>query len=345
MLALGILVACSCASPPPVILHEASTPARPKWIDQPPSGGDILYFVGIRTGASSLEEARSSAMKDAFGQVAGYIRSDVTSDFQDLSTEIWSKMSSKITSESFASIKGAEVADSYYDKTSRIEKRVTLESIDYFVLVKFSRSEAIRELARQKQEREKNVKLACQMYVKGKSAEDKGNLKEARSLYVQSRDILSGIKETVDLGDAGFATSTELRAAVESRIPEVVRKMHTVSVSYSVEGGTSSDVFITSLASTLANRGFPIGKPASIAVTASVQLRAGGTVMENSVYFAECNAVAQNTKTKEVLASVFCKEKSINKRPEQAAKDALLRAGASVADSLAMKIIQLEEKS
>lgn len=347
---LGLLVVCSCSTPPRIV-HEASKPVKPKWIDTPPGQGETMFFVGIKTGAATMEEARESSTKDAFNQIAGYIRSDVSSEFKDFTTEIESRITSKITSQSTATIQGAEIVDTYFDKTSRIEKSITLESINFFTLVSFSKAEALKELLRQRQEREKNVQLAYNGFQQGESAEKIGDFKKAMTFYIQARDEIRDMKDTVDLKDGEFANSKELLLGLDNRISEVQRKAHSVSITYSYSGDAqlinNSKVLFTpfenTLSSTLSTRGFPSLKPASINIEGKIQITNTGTVMGNYVCFTEGTFTANSASTKEILATVYWKEKTLDKNLAQAVNTGLVNAAATIGDSLSAKLLLLEK--
>src|SRR5262249_43335590 len=140
---LALLSLYACAAEAPAVVKTASSPGPPAWMVKAPQEGDTLYFSGAREGAGSLEEGTDAATQAARAHAAEYNGVEVSSEHRDvMSTDLaQDRVQDTVNARARALIRGARLADVYYEKFSRRAGATTIDRFDVWVLIKLSRAE------------------------------------------------------------------------------------------------------------------------------------------------------------------------------------------------------------
>jgi len=338
-----IVILFNCGTPPQII-YEASSPERPGWIDQPPKGDEILYFVGICTGARSLEEGRETAAKDALKQIAHYIRSDIKSEFYEYLSTIEQKIMINIKNKSSATVQGATVVDSYYRKMTRIERNFILDKYNCYVLISFSKDQAIREIERQKKERKETVERAYQYYMEGITLETQRQYYQSYKFYQLAQDALKSVNEVVLIEKGEIQNSEQLLLLIQNRLQDLIKKIHSVSIKINSESSEKGIVrFKSSFRSTLTKEGFVVSTDPFFLIDGIVYLIPSGVVMNNFVYYAEGSVSAKRKDTNMVITTFPFKVKSFHRSMEKSVLNAFHMAGEEAGKGIVQMILEYEE--
>lgn len=342
VVAAAVIFACTPSSR---IVREASSPVQPEWINQLPHGGETLYFVGIKTAAETLEEGRDAALKDAMSKISNYLGSKVESVFEGHITEIEQRLRQQIQSKSAATVHGAKVVDSYYEKMTRVEKNFRMEKYDTYVLVSFSREAALTESNRQEKEKQRKVSTAYGYYIKGLNSEKSNRHYEARRFYKEALTIIEGIEDIIEINDDKIKNSEELRFGLKSHLQDVTSHLKRVSIFIKVNSSTiGAQTFHSSFASELAEQGFTVSDELpAIEITGEVSVTEGGYVINNHVLYAEGSVSAQRTSDRQVIAVYPFKVKGFHRTKEQAARAAIAEAGMEAGEGIAKMILAKEQ--
>ena len=180
------------------VITNTSRPEQPSWLDKLPVASDSLYFVGIKTKASTLEQGQTEAMQDALSKVSTYLDATVNFDMK-----IERKNEEKITTgfiklRSGTKVIEASMADTYYIKTTYIGNR-TIEEFNVYVLIKLPKDIIPKIRAANKEEKEKKADAAYELFQKAKDSEDKRMYKNALELYNQASNLLPDINEVINI--------------------------------------------------------------------------------------------------------------------------------------------------
>ena len=337
----------TCGTPPQII-YESSSPKKPEWIDNPPEAQKTLYFVGIKTGASSLEEGREAAAKHALNQIANYIRSEIKSEFQEYLAEFQQRVEHEIIlnirSKSRATIQGATVIDSYYQKMTRIENNFTLEKFNCYVLMSFSKDKALQEIERQEKEQKAKVERAYQYYIDGISLEKQKKYYQSCAYYRQALNTLKDIKEVVVLDKTEAQSSEQLLLHVKNSLQNITTKIHSVTIKIHINNFDEGyERFTSSFESAVNEKGFVLSGEPHFLISGNVGVTKSGIVMNNYVYYAEGSVSAQLISEQQTIATFPFKVKSFHRNQKQSALDALHYAGIKAGKGLVKMILDYEE--
>jgi hypothetical protein len=340
---LTVLLPLGCSAPAKII-RETSTPMRPKWIDAVPQQPDALYFVGIRSGAETLEQGLDSAVKNASARIAGFLKSKIKSDFEEHSTEVEQSLRQQISSKSQASVSGAKVADWYYEKIKRVDNKFSIERYDVYVLISYPRAEVEKENARQEKERIEAAQSAYELYVRGRDQEKRRLLAGAKRSYRQALEALKTVDEVVHFEGRYSRDSTDLQNLLNARLDEVAGQMRKVLLSVRVSGPKDANrTFRSSLAASLAQHGFTVTeKEPAFELSGDVSVKESSFVMNNYVYYAAGSVSARRVNDRQVVAVAPFKVKGFHRIQEQSALDALQEAGKEAGQTLAKMILEKE---
>ena len=222
----GLSVACG--APPPSVIRSTSNPKLPAWLNRPPSEQGVMYFMGAKPGAETLEDGKTAAMDKARGEAAKYIGVDVSSEFSSTaSTDAGSDSFSAtdvVKSRTMALIKNAELVDVYWEKNSRIAGASTIDRWDVSVLLKLSKGDLDGERKRQEDEARSLANSMMSRFQEGRAAEAGGQPLLALQRY---RDVVSQLKttaKTVDTGDAVLKNVGALYLAAQDAAKKVQDK-------------------------------------------------------------------------------------------------------------------------
>ena len=341
MFSATLQMACS---PPARILRESSSPLKPAWIAQPPQSGELLYFVGIKTGTDTLEEGREAAIKDAMAKIANFLGSKVQSAFEEHSTEIEQKLKQQITSRSTASVFGAQIVDWYHEKTVRIDKKFRMEKYDVYALVSFKKAEVEKESQRQHKEKVAKVTTAYELYIKGLELEKQKAYQDAHRLNKQALSILKELDDFVVVDIGNITNSEELSNLLKTKLHDVLSKMRRVTLSIKVDGqGKALQAFQSSLASALNEKGYTVTtEEPAIEIVGDISVKESGYVMNNFVYYSEGSVSAKRFSDGQIVTVVPLKVKGFHRTREQAANNSLSEAGIEAGKTLVNSLIEKE---
>ncbi len=240
------------------VIKNTSRPEKPSWVERLPIASSSLYFVGIKTKASTLEEGQKEAMQDALSKVANYLGSTV-----NYSMDIERKNREKIATgfikvQSGTKVIEASVVDTYYIKTSYIGKR-TIEEYDVYVLLKLPKDVIPKILAANKEEKKKKANAAYELFVRGKHLEDKGSYERALNLYEQALKVLPNTNEVVNINNGRIANNIDLQQTLLNHIELINHAMRRVLVIVSEENMSikrEHSTLADNLAGTLTGNGY-----------------------------------------------------------------------------------------
>ena len=222
----GLVVGCAAG---PEIKWTESKPA-PSWITQVKKDSTYFYYSGSAHRVESFEEGEKAARQNAYSQVAEYLKTDLESVYSGETTDYDQEIKDVIKARSEALIKKAEVIDTYHKKMTRIDKNTTTERFDVHVLIRYPKSEAVKERKRQEQEVQENVKAAFELYQKGKQHQERGDYHQARRFSREARKILAKVKGAIPIGEANVANSQELGSLLRTQEDEAISNIRRVVV-------------------------------------------------------------------------------------------------------------------
>lgn len=360
LLAAMLLFQVACSSVQ--ITREASAPVKPTWISAPPQKAGMMYFVGIATGAETLEQGKEAAMRNATSQIAHLMGSKVESRFEqslaarkreakqkvviadprrESSSEAYlteteqQEIKWKITAISQAIVRGEYVVGSYHEKLIRAEKNIRLEKYDVYVLVEIPAAKVDAEITIQRHENERTARAAYDLYLQGKLQAERRSYAEARRLFGQALTMLNGVGDVVVLPGKTISSQQLLELLKEEKQKADARLM---SVSLVVRADSA---FYSSLSSTLIAKGYVItNENPTFEITGVVGLTEGWGALGSPVFYAEGNLSAVRRSDGSVIATVAVNGKGIHQNRRQAALDALSEAADNAGASLAEMLIR-----
>lgn len=327
------------------ITREASAPVKPAWISVPPQKAGMMYFVGIATGAETLEQGKEAARKNATSQIAHLMGSKVVSSFghsqeysaarkEGYATETeQQQIKWKITAISQAIVRGEYVVESYSEKLIRTEKNIRLEKHDVYVLVEIPADKVSAEITTQRHENERKASAAYDLYLQGKQQVAYKSCTEAKRLFGQALTMLNNIGDVIVL-PGRIISSQQLAFLLQEEMQKANSHMRRVSLNVRADSA-----FYSSLSAALTARGFVItNESPAFKVTGEVALTEGGVALGSPVFHAGGALSAVRLSDDSVIATVAVNGKGIHQNRRQAALDALSEAadyaGASFADLL-----------
>lgn len=157
----------------------------PKWITQTPKEEGYLHIVGVKTGATSLEEGRHLAIQQAIGEIVQYFGFISQTQFYEKKTELTTQILDEIQSTSEkVRIEGAFLQDWYFKKTEQ-------GRYDVYVLIRYPKREIEKEKARQRKEEIDRLFLAQKELSAAVEAEEKGDVISAFAGYADAMRLSS----------------------------------------------------------------------------------------------------------------------------------------------------------
>lgn len=329
------------------LLTETSSPSPPSWIKGPPADTrDFRYFVGIRTGASTREEGIDSAVKDASGQIAGFLKSRVRTEFEEMTTQFEQNLKQQIFARSAVVVRGAKVVDWYHVKTTRIDKEFRTERFDVYVLVAYPKEEVGREMARQADERRAVAANALGWYRKGQREEEEKRYAEARRSFIVVVKELAGLDETIPV-EGGFVDTSGLLRASREKSVEMTRRSRRLAIRCRVRGNDDSQrQFFSGISTALISKEIEVGSDdPAYEITGDVSVNEGGNIMGNAVAYVTGSLELQRIADGQVVAVIPMQVKSFHRKREAAAMNALQEAGGQAGEAVAKAILANEPAS
>jgi len=341
---LVMMLHLSCATPTQII-RERSSSVKPEWIESQPKDNEALYFIGIKTAAETLEDGMKAAIRNAMSNISDYMGIKIESVFEDYISEVEQKLMHQIKSKSSATVRGAQVVDSYYEKMMRIDKNFKIEKYDVYVLVKFSKAEIANETERQQKTNQEKIKTAYDYYLNGMAKENRKKYYDARRYYKQALTVVDSLEDVFIIrGIHDIKNSDELRLSLRAHLKNVKSYLSRVKLSINIGGSTQSkQTFISNFVNSLNEHGYTItnSRPA-IKITGNVFVSESSYILNNYFFYAEGSVSAKRTLDKQIIAEYFFKVKGSHRSKRQAALKALEEAGRKAGHELSKMILDKE---
>jgi len=349
--ALAIL--CACAAEAPAVVKTASSPRPPGWMVKVPQEGDTLYFSGAREGAGSLEEGTDAAMQVARAHAAEYIGVDVSSEHQDvMSTDLGSdRVQDTVKGRATALVRGARMADVYYEKFSRKAGATVIDTFDVWVLIKLSRADLEAERVRQEDEQKQIALAALSRMREAQAQEQQGNVLAALVRYRDAEARTRSLPQQIALGDPQLRTSGQLRQAAEDAVAKAQAKARRAVL-------VAPEWVMGALVQALSSKGFtaitePSGSEQQALGTARAQGMPwvivvkgnsvpGGRVLSQVAATASLDVRALESQSGAVVASSVKQTKGFGRTPQAAQQAAANEAGIAAGTDLAAALVAKE---
>ena len=335
------------------MVKTPSSPKPPAWIVKVPQEGDVLYFSGAREGAASLEEGTDAAMQVARAHAAEYIGVDVSSEHRDvMSTDLaQDRVQDTVNARASALIRGARLADVYYEKFSRKAGATTIDWFDVWVLIKLSRAELAAEQARQQEEQKQAAMAALSRLREGQAQELQGDVLAALVRYRDAAAQTRPLPRQIELGDPQLRTSGQLRQAAEDAVRKAQTKARRAVL-------VAPEWALGSVAQALSSKGFtavtePSGSERQALDTARAQgmpwvivvkgtTATGGRVFSQVAATASLDVRALESRSGALVASSVKQSKGVGRTPEAAQQAAANEAGQAAGADLAVALVAKE---
>jgi hypothetical protein len=352
-LSASVVLLCACAAEAPAVVKTASSPKPPGWLVKVPQDGDTLYFSGAREGAASLEEGTDAAMQVARAHAAEYIGVDVTSEHHDvMSTDLGAdRVQDTVKGRASALVRGARIADVYYEKFSRKAGATTIDRFDVWVLVKISRAELEAERARQEEETRQIALAALARLREGEAQERAGNVLAALIRYRDAVAQSRALPNQIALADPQLRTSGQLRQAAQEAAAKAQAKARRAIL-------VAPDWAAGPIVQALSSKGFsavaqPEGSERQALDAARTQglqwvivvkgtTVPGGSVFSQVAATASLDVRALEAQSGGVAASAVKQSRGIGRTPEAAQQAAANEAGQAAGADLAAALVAKE---
>jgi hypothetical protein len=321
---MAVAVMTSCV-PTARIVRESSAPRPPDWAGHPPPEGDgRLYFVGLNSGAESLESGQRSAIDDALTKVSGYIGVDIEARSSSYMDEVRQHITEQIRSRTSAKVHGCSIVDWYYEKLTRIGDSAALSKYDVYVLVAYDKNAAAAERRRQAAQNGSLAHSALKLFSQARSATSRGRPWEAARLYAQADGILRTLSEPANFEREEFKDTTELASAVADRARETSEVLHSFVYRVDLSGPPkAAQAFRAALTSVLSKGGYSeTENSAALVLRGEVALAPGAILMNSNVYSALGRISVVRAEDQYSLATVEVEAKGLQRDPLQAAVNA-----------------------
>ncbi|MCA1827381.1 MAG: hypothetical protein ABR567_07815 [Myxococcales bacterium] len=344
----------ACGPEKPAAVKTASSPKPPAWLTKTTSDSATLYFSGAKEGASSLDEGKESALEAARSQAAQYIGVEISAEHSDVMSteEAENKAKDTVKSRANAMVRSAEMADVYYEKTSRdVGGGNTYDRFDVWVLIRLPRAEIEKERDRQKQVARETVKAALGRYREALAQQRAG---DELAALIRFRDVLSQLKgqgQNVETGDKQIATAGQLKQLAQDAAAATQAKVRraiviapdwvagAVTQALSAKGFTAQTQEGASEQAALAAAKAQ-GTPWVIVVHATTT--PGGRVFAQVAASAALDVRALDARNGAVVASTQKQAKGVGRTPEAAQQAAASEAGLGAGNDLAAALVAKE---
>ena len=326
------------------LLTETSAPVPPSWVKAPPADSrDLRYFVGIRTGASTREEGIDSAVKDASGQIAGFLKSRVRTEFEETTTQVEQNLKQQIFARSAVVVRGAKVVDWYQVKTSRIDREFRTERYDVYVLVAYPKEEIGREIERQADERRAVAGTALGWYRKGEREEEGKRYSEARGSYLMAVKELTVLDEAMPV-EGGFVDSDGLLFAAREKMEEMTLRSRRLAIRCRIRGNDDSHrQFVSGFSAASIHGKIEIGDDdPAYELTGEVSVSEGNNIMGNYLAYVTGTLEMRRTVDGRVVTVIPLQVKGFHRKREVAAMNALQEGGGQAGEAV-LKAIMANE--
>lgn len=353
------------------IIKETSQPAKPSWIIQLPKDNAFLYFIGSNSGAKTLEDGENAARKDALAKIAEYLGIDIKAQLDMTMTETDQSVKEHLKTKTDAMINQATIVDTYHEKTTRIDKNFKMEFFDFYLLLKYPREEAQKELVRRQTETRNKAQAAFNLYQSGKVQESQGNYRQARQFFHEGMDILSQIPTVVSLDQPEVDNTRELASLLKSEERNAIANLRRVVVwvqETNLDQVHSPSILGASLQAILTKHEFSVvDQPIShsnldaeplagdkkvlealnaqgvrFLIVSQAHTIFSSTAMNKHFYKAQGMLSVFSTQTGEILITIPIDSQGYHKDRPQAGLNALREAGISAGEKLVKELLAKE---
>ena len=347
-------LALACGPEKPAAVKTASAPKAPMWLVKAPSDSSTLYFSGAKEGAGSLQEGQDSALEAARSQAAQYIGVEISAEHSDVMSteEAENKAKDTVKSRATAMVRSAELADVYYEKTTRdVGGGSTYDRFDVWVLIKLPRAEIEKERQRQKDEAAQTVKAALGRYREALAQQKSG---DELAALIRFRDVLSQLKgqgQNVETGDAEVPTSGKLHQLAQDAAASSQAKVRRAIV-------IAPEWVAGALTQALSAKGFSAQTQSGVSEQAALEAAKsqgtpwvivvhatttpGGRVFAQVAASAALDVRALDARSGAVVASTQKLAKGVGRTPEAAQQAAATEAGVGAGNDLAAALVAKE---
>jgi hypothetical protein len=344
MMVMTVVFAVISCSHQAQLIKEASAPTPPAWVTGPPGDSrDLRFFVGIRTGASTREEGIDSAVKDASGQIAGFLKSRVRTEFEETTTQVEQNLKQQITARSAVVVRGAKVVDWYHVKTSRIDREFRTERYDVYVLVTYPKEEMGREMKRQADERRAVAGNALGWYRKGEREEEGKRYSDAMGSYLTAIKELTSLDEAMPV-EGGFVDSAGLLRAAREKSDEMTRRSRRLALRCRVRGDDDSyKQFVSGFSAVLISGKIEVNDDdPAYELTGEVSVAEGGNIMGNHLAYVTGTLEMRRTVDGRIVTVIPLQLKGFHRNRDIAALNALQEVGGQAGEAV-LKAIMANE--
>src|SRR3972149_1007131 len=194
-----------------VLLLTSCAAKRPGWIRSIPQDKQYFYAVGIKTGASTLEEGKRSAVQQAVTELVEHFELQSRVKYEERKTELETKVMDEIRSLSGnVKIKGSLISEWHFEKTE--EGRY-----DVYVLLRYPRVELKREMSRQQSEATEKISRIQGELIHGDKAAARGNVGEAINSFLTAVNLATLYDET-SLHSRALERLNQLVSGIQIRV-------------------------------------------------------------------------------------------------------------------------------
>jgi hypothetical protein len=229
MLLVSLVSGCAFFSlKPGWKLVERSQKKKPPWVTKEKKSTDVyLYFSGVRTGASRLEDGESDAVKNAARKIVEYFGQEGVILYERQRTELETQLLDQVKFKGAAAVRGAKLEEMYYEKwQSFLENRIQ-STYDVYVLIRYPIAELEKEKALQRKKAIELTRGANTLARNAQRALEQGQIKESISYYAQALDFLSRVGMLVEISPQ--INSETLKAQIRGNLEAIISKIRTTA--------------------------------------------------------------------------------------------------------------------
>jgi hypothetical protein len=352
---LACAALCACGDDKPSVIKTQSAPKVPMWLTRPPSEAGVLYFMGTKPNADTLDEGKTAAMDKARDEAAKFIGVQISSSFTSTTSTDNGRDSVSATdtvkSRTQALIRNAELADVYWEKSSRLAGATTIDHWDVSVLIKLPRAEIEAEKQRQQDEAKSTAQAMLARFRQGQSLEQAQPL-QALIRYRDAVAQLKGLDGSTQTGDAGALKSASqvLQAASDAAAKVQQRARRAVLVGPDLAAGP--------LTQGLSKKGFSAEAKPGLDQSAGLQAARseglpyvivvksatspGGQAFGQVAAQVALDVRALDAQSGAVVASTQKTAKAFNRQPDAAERAAVAEAGVAAGSELGAALVARE---
>lgn len=219
ILAAGSLIAC------PATTRQAARPIAPKWFNNPPAPGRLLFFVGSTSNASDEQTARELAIQKALSELTVFCGANIKSDFVSEEVEKNGQLTQSVSLT-------VDIAGDELTIREAVVKETKIAvgpdgSWDAYALLQWPKAQYEAVLKNQRDRAER----ALALFNEADAAASAMQLAQAKSKLAEAKQILGPMKAQVPLRHSKFTNSAllwEAVAALKIRLTNLEKERRSV---------------------------------------------------------------------------------------------------------------------